>query len=122
MGTWFDGLGSEETVIIDDCYSTIPFSMYLGLMDARPYRVPIKGGVKEFVAKNVVVIANTLPETWYKNERGHMDFKALYRRFEEILYMDEDHEIQSFSSWEEFEEFLTTLTGAFTELPASPVV
>lgn len=119
MGNWYDGYTGQECCVFDDCYGSVPFSTYLKAIDQGPFRVPIKGSSIAFTAKLVIVIANTLPETWYKNERGQMDFRALYRRFEEIKYFDEDREMQPFADWD---EFLRALPSVFTEPVLEPVV
>lgn len=125
MGTWFDEYRGETVVVFDDTYGTIPFNMYLGLIDSKPFPVQVKGASMQFMPEKVYVVANRLPETWYKNERGHMDFRAFYRRFDEYWFMDEDHEIQKFGSAEEFKDFCQSNLSEKAQVeeePRSPVV
>lgn len=63
-GQWWDGYNGEEAVLIDDCVwsgicvteqkvAGIPISEWLKIMDRYPYKVPVKGGYREFVSKRI---------------------------------------------------------------------
>lgn len=63
---WFDGYQGEETVVFDDFDgSWLPISTLKRLMDAQPLMVETKGGMVQFLAKQLVITTNDLPENWY---------------------------------------------------------
>lgn len=79
---WFDGYEPEfhETVIIDDFYGGIRWSLLLQLCDRYTHRVQTKGGVVQFKPKTIIFTTNSPIQSWYKN----MDISAFIRRLREF--------------------------------------
>lgn len=65
-GVWFDGYEGESTLLIDDFYGWIPYSMLLNILDGYPLRLPIKGGSSWACWTKVYFTCNDPPATWYK--------------------------------------------------------
>ncbi|AXL65895.1 replication-associated protein [Fly associated circular virus 5] len=86
-GEWWDGYESHEVVIIDDFYGWIVFDELLKICDRYPYRVPIKGGYRNFVARDIFITSNSGPDNWYPNvfEREPIKREAMSRRFEYVI-------------------------------------
>jgi len=80
---WWDGYGTEETVIIDEFYGWLPFDLLLRLCDRYPLLVESKGGQIQMVATRVVITSNAIPSLWYKN----VYFPAFIRRVSKWIVM-----------------------------------
>nr|WAE42768.1 MAG: replication associated protein [Cressdnaviricota sp.] len=78
-GDWWDGYDAHETVIIDEFYGWIQYSLLLNVLDRYPLLVPFKGGFSKFVAKLVIITSNKPPTDWYRNPG--CDYAPLARRF-----------------------------------------
>lgn len=58
---------SNETVIVDDFYSSWKFTTFLRVCDRYPTEVHTKGGFLQFLARHIVFTSNFAPDQWYKN-------------------------------------------------------
>jgi len=83
-GKWWDGYNGQKTILLDDYYGDIPYSILLKVLDRYPIQVPIKGGFVYAQWTHVIITSNRQPESWY--EQGLTD--ALKRR---ITFMDRDY-------------------------------
>lgn len=85
---WFDGYlpNVHTTVVIDDFYGWIPYSLLLEMLDRYQCHVQRKGGVVEFRPRLVVITSNTAPENWYKFNQTNMQYEALMRRIDTIYH------------------------------------
>lgn len=113
---WWDGYQGEETVVLDEFKGWIPATTFTQIVgNANECRVEIKGGTTQFVASLVICISNFSPREWW--DEGKVIFRAVERRFSEILYFnsscglrrgddgDEWHyDIERFKDWSSFEE------------------
>ena len=79
-GEWWDGYNGQEVVIMDDFYGWLKYDDLLKICDRYPYSVPIKGGYKEFISKQLIITSNVPPEKWYKFK--DYDPAALLRRID----------------------------------------
>lgn len=63
---WWDGYDGHSAVIIDDYrFDFCKFNELLRLLDRYPYKVPIKGGYRQFVAKDIIITTpENVDETW----------------------------------------------------------
>ncbi|AMH87752.1 replication-associated protein [Pacific flying fox faeces associated circular DNA virus-8] len=68
-------------------YGWIVFDELLKICDRYPYRVPIKGGYRNFVARDIFITSNSGPDSWYPNvfEREPIKREAMSRRFEYVI-------------------------------------
>jgi len=76
---WWDGYMGQETVIIDEFYGWLPFSLCLRLCDRYPLLVETKGGNVNFNSKTIIFTTNNQPGSWWKN----VYFKSFARRVDE---------------------------------------
>lgn len=67
-GEWWDGYNGQCNVIIDDFYGWVKHDEMLRICDRYPHRVPVKGAFVQFLAKNVYITSNIMPDVWYKFE------------------------------------------------------
>lgn len=79
-GEWWDNYDSEHTVILDDFYGGIKFSMLLKLLDSKPLLVPYKGGFHQFTSKVIIFTSNQPPEKWYTFDTYEQKLPSLTRR------------------------------------------
>lgn len=87
QSVWWDGYDQHSTVVIDEFYGWIEFSVIQRLLDAFPYKVQTKGGFVNFVASRVIFTSNEPPESWYKPESvSRARLESLYRRIEEVIH------------------------------------
>lgn len=94
---WWDGYAKQETVIIDEFYGWIPFDTLLRICDRYPLLVETKGGQVNFVAKNIIITTNAIPNSWYKN----VYFNSFVRRVSTWMVLRTWGSLQSFSDYSE---------------------
>jgi len=82
-GDWWDGYEGHEIVIIDEFYGWMPISMLLRAADRYPMQVPIKGGFRKFVAKEIHVTSNREWKEWWPNVTNQRVLDAFERRITE---------------------------------------
>lgn len=77
---WWDGYDGHSAVIIDDYRADFcKFHELLRLLDRYPYQVPIKGGFRQFVAKDIIITTpKNHTETW--SSRSEENLYQLKRR------------------------------------------
>lgn len=88
LGKWWDGYEGHEHVIWDEFYGgSCPLSFFLKLTDRYPFRVPIKGGTRKFLAKTITFTSNVSPYEWYefRNERLRDAFE---RRLTKVVHFN----------------------------------
>ena len=86
---WWDGYDNHEAVIIDDYRRDLcTFSELLRMLDRYPYRLEVKGGSCEFVARRIYITTPKSPEgTW--EGRSDEDIAQLTRRITRVTHFDE---------------------------------
>lgn len=81
---WWDGYEGEDVVVFDEFKGSLQHSIFTQLIgNSYKVNVNVKGGVRGFVAKKVIIISNYCPMFWYKEE---FSFRAISRRLSKILY------------------------------------
>lgn len=66
-GQWFDGYDAHSNVLIDDIRPAwCSFSNLLRLLDRYEYRVQVKGGTRQFLAKKIIITAPYHPKDMYE--------------------------------------------------------
>lgn len=88
---YFDGYVGQETVIIDDFYGWINFSLLLKMLDRYPLIVHTKGSSVQFCPKKIIITSNSNPLDWYHDPNINVD--ALIRRIKKCVYYDNDKTI-----------------------------
>lgn len=87
-GKWFEGYDAHEDVIIDDIRGDFcKFHVLLRLLDRYPYRIEVKGGSRQFLAKRIFITSCHPPHKVYK-DRGGEDLKQLGRRIAKIIFIE----------------------------------
>lgn len=86
---FFDGYEGEEIVCFDDIDQfTFERQVLLNLLDRYAYRLNVKGGSVEFIAKTIYLTSNYAPDEVLKHD------EALLRRVDEIYYtLDDENKI-----------------------------
>lgn len=96
---WWDEYDGQETVICDEFYGWIKYSLLLRICDRYPLRMERKGGFINFTCKNILFTSNIEPEKWYKNIE---DISAFIRRVNIWHYLpaqDEHHTITNYDAF-----------------------
>lgn len=85
---WWDGYDPNvhDTVIIDDFYGWIKYSLMLKLLDRYPLIVDVKGTRCQFRATRIFITSNKRPESWYPNVK---EKEALLRRIERSCFIQD---------------------------------
>lgn len=86
---WFDGYDGHESVLFDEFRGQLPFTMLLNLLDRYETKVQYKGGMSQFVAKNIIITSPDHPKYWYPNLNERMD--QLYRRIDKIIFLPDNN-------------------------------
>lgn len=85
-GLWWDGYDGEEVVVFDEFRdNAIGLAIFLRFLDGYYCQVPIKGGSKTLMAKNIIITSNVDPQDWYAG-CDRKSRAAMFRRFDEIIY------------------------------------
>lgn len=85
-GLWWDGYDGEECVVFDEFRdNAIGLAIFLRFLDGYYCQVPIKGGSKTLMAKNIIITSNVDPQDWYAG-CDRKSRAAMFRRFDEIIY------------------------------------
>lgn len=106
LGEWWDGYDEHDTVIIDDFYGWIKHCELLRLTDRYPHQVPIKGGFKEFIPKDIFITSNKPISEWYDFTRIGATPAALYRRVTTYKWVTLNENGET-----EMNDFIDTTTG-----------
>lgn len=86
---WWDGYDAHPDVIIDDFRpSHIDFVELLKILDRYPCKVEVKGGFRQFLAKNIVITAPECPRQMYYCQQE--DVQQLLRRIDKIIFFPKD--------------------------------
>lgn len=79
----------NETVIVDDFYSSWKYTTFLRVCDRYPTEVHTKGGFLQFLARHLVFTSNLPPDQWYKNVLADPLRKAsFFNRIDNIIHFD----------------------------------
>lgn len=78
---WFDGYDNQKTLLIDEFYGGIKYSLMLRLLDGYPLQVQYKGGFVTLNHEQVIITSNSSWEEWYPNVTNT---DALRRRIDEF--------------------------------------
>lgn len=100
---WWDEYDKHETVIFDEFYGWIQFSLLLRICDRYPLRLERKGGFINFDSKTLLFTSNLKPSDWYKNIQN---FDAFIRRVNIWHYLPAQGEHHSVTNYETFEKLI----------------
>lgn len=74
-GAWWDGYTGQKTILLDDFYGDVEYSLLLKVCDRYPLQVPIKGGFINAQWDTIIITSNRHPDTWYHNQPDPTAFK-----------------------------------------------
>jgi len=83
-GEWWDGYTGQKTILLDDYYGYIPYSLLLNVLDRYPLQVPVKGGFIYAQWDTVIITSNKHPSSWYSQGLT----PALNRRLNKIYRVE----------------------------------
>lgn len=85
VNKWWNGYDAHENVIIDDFRpDTISFVNLLGILDRYEFRVETKGGMRQLLAKQIIITAIESPQEMYRFQQNE-PLEQLLRRIDEII-------------------------------------
>lgn len=88
---WWNGYDRQKVVLIDDMRADFcKFHELLKLLDRYPYKVEVKGGMRQLVANKIYITAPYEPQTMYKGKTDE-DLEQLLRRIKEVRYIGPTH-------------------------------
>ena len=79
---WFDGYDGQSVVIWDEPTGELEWGALLQLSDRYEYRVEVKGGMKQFLARLIIFTSNFHPETLFNK---YQNCDAFLRRITLLL-------------------------------------
>jgi len=83
-GAWWEGYDGHTEIIIDDMRRDfLKFHQLLKLFDRYPYRVEVKGGSRQILARTIIVTSCYSPEEMFDTRE---DIQQLLRRLTKIKY------------------------------------
>ncbi len=84
---WFDGYDGESTILLDEFYGQLKFSLILKLLDGWPMRRQVKGSMVTLSNSRWVITSNTYPWQWYTFEGSKAAlYNRLWTRFDSAVY------------------------------------
>lgn len=95
---WFDGYTSQKTILFDEFYGWIPYSMLLRICDRYVVQGETKGGSVPLVHDRIIFTTNQKPANWYPN----MKFESFIRRVSKWIHMPILDAMHEFDTYEEF--------------------
>jgi len=82
-GGWFCGYDGQPNVIFDEFYGGVQYSEMLQILDRTACWVETKGGMANWIPRNIWITSNKSPTEWYPNIE---DKTALLRRLDEVIH------------------------------------
>lgn len=83
---WWDGYDGHEDVILDDFRAEdIRWSVLLRILDRYPFRVEVKGGFRQLLARRIWITSDTAPGSGFV---GVGDKNQLLRRLTKVVNFD----------------------------------
>lgn len=81
---WWEGYDAHDAVVVDDFRADFcTFHELLRILDRYEYRVEVKGGSRQLLAKTIIITCPYHPSELYKN-RSEEDIGQLLRRIDTI--------------------------------------
>lgn len=104
---WFDGYVGQPAVIVDDLRaSTWVFPRLLRLLDRYPMQVPVKGGFRNWIPREIWITAPGEPRTIYRNYttgEPYEGIEQLERRIDDLREFtggnSDTDEVEGFTQW-----------------------
>lgn len=97
---WFDNYAGEPDVLIDDFSGNLRLVDTLRMLDRYPIQVPVKGGHVWWCPTRIFITSNVHPRKWYDYSQRADSYRALTRRFTQVIRFSDDEEPQVFEDKE----------------------
>lgn len=95
---WWDGYDAHAYVIIDEFrVDWIPYNVLLALLDSTPFRLQIKGGHRQMLAKTVCITCPQSPSELVFPFELDEEKKQLKRRIWKALFIDGSYTPQEYA-------------------------
>ncbi len=88
---WFDGYTGQKVLLLDDfagASSGVRLDWTLQLLDRYDIDVEMKGGHVRLLAETIYVTTNIHPSAWFDYTTRGGQYRALARRFHEIIFFE----------------------------------
>lgn len=89
---WFDGYCGQTEYLFEEFRGQLPYGMMLSLLDRYTTNVQVKGGMRRFVATNIVITSPLHPSEWYPNLAANDKIDQLMRRITTIECLDDSQD------------------------------
>ncbi len=70
---FWNGYGSEDTVIWRNFNGKYPFRLLMHLMDRYPLRVEVRGSSRVWTTKQIIIMSRNRPESYYPDPHGTLE-------------------------------------------------
>lgn len=85
---WWDGYTGQDTVVVDEFYGGISWSLLLRMTERFPCPIETKGGTVQLQAHRFIFTSNADPRTWYE-ANAHRHIETWMRRItSEVHFTD----------------------------------
>lgn len=89
-GQWWDGYEGQPLIVWDDfAPEEIPISHFLGICQAIPLRVQVKGSTAQFLGVKIWITSNFDPSQWWIHH--HSQYGAVQRRITSSTYFEKPY-------------------------------
>lgn len=82
---WFDGYTGQKTILFDDFYGDMDYSLLLRLLDGYRFHLPVKGAFTWKAWEHVIMTSNSHPSAWYPTKGFTPALKRRITDIEELL-------------------------------------
>jgi len=95
---WWDGYDAHSFVIIDEFRTDwIPYNVLLALLDSKPFRLQIKGGHRQFLAKTIIITCPYAPSELIFPFEPDEEKKQLKRRISKTIQITGENTPQEYA-------------------------
>lgn len=88
---WFDGYCGQKDYLFEEFRGQLQYGMMLALLDRYTTDVQVKGGMRSFVATNIVITSPVHPREWYPNLAANDKIDQLMRRITRCMRVGEEN-------------------------------
>ncbi len=83
---WWCLYSKQPTVILEEWRGWLPWGVFLQMCDENPLLVETKNGQVQFLARQLLILTNDWPDTWYKGDNQKFPFANIKRRVNHWIY------------------------------------
>ena len=83
---WWDGYIGQSVVILEEWRGWLPWGVFLQITDEDALMVETKGANTQYLAKQLFIVTNDWPDTWYAQDGAKFPFENIKRRVNHWVY------------------------------------